>query len=426
MKLIVVTTSFFFPEENKILIRLFDNGLERLHVRKPDSKPEELSRLLETIPSAYRPRIVLHDHFQLTKRFDVGGVHLNRRNPEVPVGFIGSISRSCHTLAELEKVRDLDYLFLSPIFDSISKEEYGSGFPPRQLREASKKGFINERVIALGGISVETLPQLRETAFGGVAVLGALWGESPSMREAAAIVNRYRQLSHIISNMSHTHTLRDLTGMSRLMFITHRTDHYTELDEIKKIIEGGCDWVQLRMKNGLTIETARAVSQYVNSQTGCRCCLDDNLEMALQADFHCVHLGKQDMPIREARKRIRETGKEGQFLIGATANTFEDIRYAVREGADYIGLGPYRFTTTKEKLSPILGIDGYRTIIKQCREADIFIPIFAIGGIRFDDIAPLLETGVDGIAVSGALLQADDPTEEVRRFIREIKRIKNN
>ena len=128
------------------------------------------------------------------------------------------------------------------------------------------------------------------------------------------------------------------------------------------------------------------------------------------------------MPVDEARKRVREAGKEGQFLIGATANTFEDIVKAVQSGADYIGLGPYRFTTTKEKLSPILGLEGYRTIIRQCREADIQIPIFAIGGIRFEDIEPLMQAGVDGIAVSGALIQAEDPTEETRRYIREIRR----
>ena len=144
----------------------------------------------------------------------------------------------------------------------------------------------------------------------------------------------------------YTDTSISLAGKSRLMFITHRTDRYTELDEVKRVIAGGCDWIQLRVKNGLTPELAQAVSHYVNGCEGCCCCLDDNLELALQTGFHCVHLGKHDMPVDEARKRVREAGKEGQFLIGATANTFEDIVKAVRARADYIGLGPYRFTTT--------------------------------------------------------------------------------
>ena len=107
------------------------------------------------------------------------------------------------------------------------------------------------------------------------------------------------------------------------------------------------------------------------------------------------------MPVSEAWRRIIEKGQEELFLVGATANTFEDILKADREGASYIGLGPYRYTETKKNLSPILGLEGYRKIIGQCREAGLEIPIFAIGGIEFEDIAPLMETGIEGIAVSG-------------------------
>ena len=421
MKLIVITTPHFFPGEGEILTALFEAGMERLHLRKPECEEAALRALLDSLPAVYHPRIVLHEHFELANRYSIGGIHLNRRNPVAPAGFKGSISRSCHSITELKEHSERDYLFLSPIFESISKIGYGNGFPPETLREASAAGLINERVIALGGISPDTLPKLRPFAFGGVAVLGALWGECPSLKEKNTIIERYKRFAKMLSTM-YTDTYMSLAGKSRLMFITHRTDRYTELDEVKRVIAGGCDWIQLRVKNGLTPELAQAVSHYVNGCEGCCCCLDDNLELALQTGFHCVHLGKHDMPVDEARKRVREAGKEGQFLIGATANTFEDIVKAVRSGADYIGLGPYRFTTTKEKLSPILGLEGYRTLIRQCRETGIQIPIFAIGGIRFEDIEPLMQAGVDGIAVSGALIQAEDPTEETRRYIREIRR----
>ena len=110
------------------------------------------------------------------------------------------------------------------------------------------------------------------------------------------------------------------------------------------------------------------------------------------------------------------------FYIGATANTFEDIEHAVGQGASYIGLGPFRYTETKKKLSPVLGLEGYRKIVQQCKEAGYKIPIFAIGGICLEDVAPLMETGITGIAVSGAIIHADDPVEETRRFINEINK----
>lgn len=152
------------------------------------------------------------------------------------------------------------------------------------------------------------------------------------------------------------------TGTNRLMFITHRTNKYTELDEVKMVTKGGCTWVQLRMKENLNLEVAKSIAHFTlfDCDTDCACCLDDDLEMAFKAGIHCVHLGKNDIPVSEAWHRIIEKGKEDLFLVGATANTFEDILKADREGASYIGLGPYRYTETKKNLSPVLGLEGYR------------------------------------------------------------------
>lgn len=211
---------------------------------------------------------------------------------------------------------------------------------------------------------------------------------------------------------------------NRLMFITHQTERYTELQQIQMVMEGGCDWVQLRMKEHLEIETARKAATMTASR--CLCCLNDNVEMALEAGIDCVHVGKKDIPVAEAWQIIKEKGRANRFLIGATANTFEDIVQADRQGANYIGLGPYRFTQTKKNLSPVLGLKGIQKIINQCKGAGIQIPIFAIGGILFDDIAPLMQTGITGIAISGALLQASDPVQETKRFIQEIQKYKQH
>ena len=117
------------------------------------------------------------------------------------------------------------------------------------------------------------------------------------------------------------------TGTNRLMFITHRTNKYTELDEVKMVTKGGCTWVQLRMKENLNLEVAKSIAHFTlfDCDTDCACCLDDDLEMAFKAGIHCVHLGKNDIPVSEAWHRIIEKGKEDLFLVGATANTFEDL-----------------------------------------------------------------------------------------------------
>lgn len=210
----------------------------------------------------------------------------------------------------------------------------------------------------------------------------------------------------------------DFQGSSCLMFITHRTARYTELQQIQMVMEGGCDWVQLRMKEGMDRATAQA-AKALTANRSC-CCLNDQVEMALEVGCDCVHLGKKDMPIAEAWRMIRERQGTKRFLVGATANTFKDIVEANRQGASYIGLGPYRFTQTKKNLSPVLGLEGIRKIMAQCKEAEIQIPIFAIGGILFEDIAPLMQTGITGIAVSGAIIDAADPIQETGRFIQEI------
>ena len=195
MKLIVITTPHFFEGESRILSLLFQEGMERLHLRKPQSNIDELRRLLETIPPEYYPRIVLHDHFELVLEYKPVGIHLNSRNYSVPEGFKGSISRSCHSLEEIHENQKLAYVFLSPIFQSISKEGYGSGFPMEVLQKAASDGIINEKVIALGGMDQTTIPLVKPLNFGGVAVLGALWVNEPSGNQIEPIIERYKQLA---------------------------------------------------------------------------------------------------------------------------------------------------------------------------------------------------------------------------------------
>ena len=140
--------------------------------------------------------------------------------------------------------------------------------------------------------------------------------------------------------------------------------------------------------------------------------LDDHVEWVDKAGADGVHLGKNDMPVDEARKLLG-----ADRIIGGTANTFEDVERLWRQGANYIGCGPYRFTTTKKNLSPVLGLEGYRRIKRQMKEHGINLPVVAIGGILQPDIKDVMAAGVSGIAVSGAVLNAENPAEEMKRFV---------
>lgn len=203
-----------------------------------------------------------------------------------------------------------------------------------------------------------------------------------------------------------------------LQFITHRTERYDYLDSVRIALAGGCRWVQLRMK-GMTDEEVRPVAieaQKMCRDAGATFIVDDRVELVGELGIDGVHLGKNDMPIGEARKVLGE-----RAIIGGTANTLEDVVAHYEATANYIGCGPFRFTTTKEKLSPLLGLEGYRRIVEGMKERGINLPIVAIGGIKAEDVAEIMRTGVTGIALSGAILQAADPIEEMKRIINIIE-----
>lgn len=202
--------------------------------------------------------------------------------------------------------------------------------------------------------------------------------------------------------------------MFQVQFITHYTETISYLESARIALEGGCRWIQLRMKDA-TDEEVEPVAREV--QTLCRdfgayFVLDDRVELVKRLHTDGVHLGKLDMPVDEARAYL---GPE--FIIGGTANTFDDVQRLHRAGADYIGCGPFRYTTTKKNLAPILGLEGYRNILLQMEEWGINLPVVGIGGIGADDIADLKATGLNGIALSGSILRAQDPVGEMKRII---------
>lgn len=153
-------------------------------------------------------------------------------------------------------------------------------------------------------------------------------------------------------------------------------------------------------------------AQRLCREKGATFIIDDHVELVRELHADGVHVGKNDMPIDEARQILGDG-----FIIGGTANTFDDIVMHHRRGASYIGCGPFRFTTTKKNLSPTLGLEGYSDIVKRMNAEGISLPVVAIGGITADDVASIMETGIDGIALSGTVLRAANPVEEMRRLV---------
>lgn len=159
-----------------MLNSLFEHGLELLHVRKPNASELEMGELLSAIDPKFMDRVALHDHFALAERFGVGGLHLNSRNSVLPEGWGGRVSRSCHSFDELSSAKgELDYCFLSPIFDSVSKIGYKMAFTEADLRQKRAEGLIDEKVFALSGVTLENVQVVESLGFGGCAVLGYLW-----------------------------------------------------------------------------------------------------------------------------------------------------------------------------------------------------------------------------------------------------------
>jgi len=197
--------------------------------------------------------------------------------------------------------------------------------------------------------------------------------------------------------------------IDKIHYISQAPEKGSHLTAIEKVLRSGGKWIQLRVKEqeeNIVLDLAIAAKKLC-AQYGAKLIVNDYPWIALKSGADGVHLGLDDMPVPEARAIL---GKSK--CIGGTANTFGDILRRAAEGVDYIGLGPYRFTNTKKNLSPVLGLEGYVSILEQIQKAGIHIPVIAIGGIELEDIRPLLASGLHGIAVSGLLTRNNNLNEE--------------
>ena len=207
----------------------------------------------------------------------------------------------------------------------------------------------------------------------------------------------------------------------RFQFITHDNGKIGYLDGAKAALQGGCRWIQLRMK-GATRNEILAVGKELKKlckEHNAILIIDDKVEICYEPKADGVHLGKNDMRVEDARSILGTN-----YIIGATCHDADEIAQADEDWADYAGVGPFKFTTTKEKLNTVIGLDGYKKIYKDCWESGATLPKVAIGGITADDVPSILATGMDGVAVSGEILNAHDPVEKTREILKKFERNK--
>ena len=400
---ILITLPRSLKNEAETLAALCGAGVSVIHIRKPEASEPEIEELLKTLQAlgADMSRLTIHYNEPLARRYGLGGVHL--RIEELLAGAGEGLRRSCsaHGWTEAERAAtDADYVFLSPLFDSISKPGYRSAIDPAEAAERLRRR--KGRIVALGGIRPANIARVRRIGFDGAAVLGAAW----SADEKAVNTERTLKNYHILNR-------KWKAAGGTLQLISDG-----DLSVAAQFLDAGGRWIQLRMKDA---SAEVIVCRGKEMLALCRkrravLVVNDAPQLAAAIGADGVHLGQADMPPIEARWIIGDGA-----VIGSTANTFEQIAARNDGETDYVGLGPFRFTTTKKNLSPVLGTEGYRTILGRMRTENIPLPVVAIGGIELPDIPQIMRTGVDGIALSGAIARADSPATTTANFLNAIR-----
>ncbi|SKB76787.1 thiamine-phosphate pyrophosphorylase [Sphingobacterium nematocida] len=190
---------------------------------------------------------------------------------------------------------------------------------------------------------------------------------------------------------------------SKIQYISSGTTEEQQLNNIKSVLQKGIQWVQLRFKteDHSAVRRVAHATKFLKQEYDFTFIINDLIDIAQEVDADGVHLGLEDQGVAIARHQLGS-----DKIVGGTANTWSDVQQRILEGCDYIGLGPLRFTTSKAKLSPLLGVEGYRDIFDELKGSPV-PPIYAIGGVTLEDIPLLSSIGVYGVAISSYLERED-------------------
>lgn len=372
-----------FREQERIINFIQSGYVNYFHIRKPSFSEQQMREYLAVFPNEVRQKLSLHDFHSLAFEMGIGGIHINKRNPILKEEYNEKrVSVSCHSIEQVKEWKErASYVFLSPIFDSISKKGYKSAFSFNKLKKYFNDKILDNKVVALGGVTKDNIKELENIGFSSCALLSDLW------------------------------------QLPKIMFITPNKTKEEIIKECNIVLQEGIKFIQLRMKktsNDEILEVAKQIRPVCDKYCAILT-VDDKIELLKSNLFDGVHLGKNDMPIKQAKQIT-----QNKYLLGATCNTIQDVQKAIENGADYLGIGPYKYTTTKQNLAPILGLEGYQDIIKNMRDKNLNIPFYAIGGITLEDLQPLKEIGIFGIALSGAISTATNKQSIIKEILKTL------
>jgi thiamine-phosphate pyrophosphorylase len=423
MDIIIFTSPDEVADEVAIINQLFHFGLDELVIRKPHWTNQNYIDFLNQIDAEYYPHISICDQPEIALEFNLKGLHCSnqwydsfgkeeqKKLHEMLADAGHQISISAHNLAEWNQRKNhFDQIYLCPIYPSISKPGY-SGNWDLQALQTELKADRAVKVIALGGVEVSRIEEISTIGFDGVALLGTIWNKPKKA------IKNFLLLEEEVGFFEMEPFPKPV--VSRFHYLTQDME---EVDHIQLFNEAFYDsnasWIQLRIKNLPKEEIFNIAEEAMDIclLSGKTLIINDYVDIAFEVGADGVHLGKNDMSVAEARKILGD-----DKIIGGTANSIEDIERLVKEGVDYIGVGPFKFTHTKQNLSPVLGIKGYIKVMQYCHKAKIEVPIIAIGGIQLNDVEALMKTGIYGIAVSSAINHSDNRVEQINSFVEEIE-----
>ncbi len=198
MKLILMTQPNFFVEEDKILTTLFEEGLDRLHLNKPEASPVYSERLLSLLPDDVYTKIMVHNHYYLKSEYKLGGIHIDDEDAQIPNGYKGDFSRTCYHIDRLKELKKkAEYVFLSNTFNDGKHFSYSM----EDLRRASDNGLIDKHVYAFGGVNLDNVRMAKDLGFGGVVICEDLWNKFNIQHEQnyKELINHFEKLKKIIS-----------------------------------------------------------------------------------------------------------------------------------------------------------------------------------------------------------------------------------
>lgn len=372
-----------FREQERIINFIQSGYIDYFHIRKPSFSEQQMREYLAVFPNEVRQKLSLHDFHSLAFEMGIGGIHINKRNPILREEYKAKrISVSCHSIEQVKEWKEkANYMFLSPIFDSISKNGYKSAFSFNELKKYFNDKILDNKVVALGGVTKDNIKELENIGFSSCALLSDLW------------------------------------QLPKIMFITPNKTKEEIIKECNIVLQEGIKFIQLRMKeasNDDILEIAKQIRPICDKYCAILI-VDDRIELLKSKLFDGVHLGKNDMPIKQAKQIT-----QNKYLLGVTCNTIQDVQMAIENEADYLGIGPYKYTTTKQNLAPILGLEGYKNIVKYLQDNNLNTPFYAIGGITLKDLQPLKEIGACKVALSGTISTATNKQSIIKEILKTL------